>query len=138
MIVNKRHRHTIFAACTLLWTLASAHGADLGIASSDGLTTPRWKQGDTELPAVDDSVARGPDGKPHLALVNLEPVRPARVATNLKSDARGQVLTGAAMDAHNTFDKPQTLLPTPYTVGAGGQGLALELPAKSVVVVTLN
>jgi alpha-L-arabinofuranosidase len=102
------------------------------------LDTPRWKQGDIELPAVDASVARGADGKLHLALVNLDPKRPARVATNLKSDAKGQVLTAAAMDAHNTFDKPQTLVPAPYTARAGAQGLVLELPPKSVVVVTLN
>jgi alpha-N-arabinofuranosidase len=102
------------------------------------LETPRWKQGDTELPAVDASAARGADGKLYLALVNLDPARPARVATRLKSNAQGQVLTAAAMDAHNTFDKPQALVPAPYTARAGKQGLVLELPAKSVVVVAVQ
>jgi alpha-L-arabinofuranosidase len=100
------------------------------------LDTPRWKQGDIELPAVDVSTARGADGKLHLALVNLDPKRPARVATNLKSAVQGQVLTAAAMDAHNTFDKPQTVLPAPYSAKPGAAGLVLELPPKSIVVVT--
>ena len=90
------------------------------------LDTPRWQQGDTELPAVDASVARGADGKLHLALVTLDPARPARVTTNLKTNAQGQVLTAAAMDAHHTFAKPQA------------QALVLDLPAKSVVVDTVN
>jgi alpha-L-arabinofuranosidase len=100
------------------------------------LETPRWKQGDLELPAVDVSVARGADGKLHLALVNLDPARPARVATNLKSAAQGRVLTAAAMDAHNTFDKPQALVPAPYSARPGASGLVLDLPPKSIVVVT--
>jgi len=102
------------------------------------LESPRWKQGDHELPAVDVSVARGADGKLHLALVNLDPTRPARVTTNLKSAAQGQVLTAAAMDAHNTFDKPQALVPAPYSAKPGAAGLVLDLPPKSIVVVTVQ
>jgi alpha-N-arabinofuranosidase len=101
------------------------------------LQTPRWKQGKFELPAVDASVARGADGQLHLALVNLDPTRPARVTTNLKSAAQGRVLTAAAMDAHNTFDKPQTLVPAPYSAKPGASGLVLDLPPKSIVVVAV-
>ena len=62
--------------------------------------------------------------------------RPARVATNLKFAGQGQVLTAAAMDAHNTFERPQNLVPAPYSARPGASGLVLELPPKSVVVVT--
>jgi len=101
------------------------------------LQTPSWREGDVELPAVDASVARAADGSVQLALVNLDPQRTARVLTNLTGVARGRVLSASTMDAHNTFAQPNALLPAPYAAGVQGAPLALELPAKSVVVVTI-
>jgi len=102
------------------------------------LEAPRFRSGDIELPAVEASVARAADGSTQLALVNLDPQRPARVATNLKGDARGRVLTAAAIDAHNTVAQPQAVVPAPYAARAGAQGLELELPPKSIVVVSVG
>ncbi len=101
------------------------------------LDTPHWKQGDIELPAVQASVARASDGSTLLALVNLDIAHPARVATNLKGPAQGRVLTAAAIDAHNSFDRPQAVVPAAYTAKPGAQGLVLELPPKSIVVVAV-
>jgi alpha-N-arabinofuranosidase len=47
------------------------------------------------------------------------------------------VLTAAAIDAHNTFGQPQAVVPAPYAARANAQGLVLELPAKSIVVVNV-
>jgi alpha-L-arabinofuranosidase len=102
------------------------------------LETPRWRRGETELPSVDYTAARAADGSTLLALVNLDPDRPARVSTNLPGAARGHVLTAAAMDAHNTFDRPQGLVPAAYAARPGPSGLTLDLPAKSIVVVTVK
>jgi alpha-N-arabinofuranosidase len=102
------------------------------------LDTPRWRKGDTELPSVDFTAARAADGSTVLALVNLDPERPARVQTNLQGAVQGRVLTAAAMDAHNTFDQPQALVPAPYAAKPGASGLALDLPPKSIVVVTVK
>jgi alpha-N-arabinofuranosidase len=102
------------------------------------LQSPTWRDGDIELPMVDVSAARAADGTMVLALVNLDPQRPARVATNLKGKAQGRVLTAAQMDAHNTFDKPNALVPAPYSAGADASPLTLDVPAKSVVVVTVK
>ena len=102
------------------------------------LQSPTWRDDDIELPMVDVSAARAADGTMVLALVNLDPQRPARVATNLKGKAQGRVLTAAQMDAHNTFDKPNALVPAPYSAGADASPLMLDVPAKSVVVVTVK
>jgi alpha-N-arabinofuranosidase len=59
------------------------------------------------------------------------------VATNLKGAAQGRVLTAAAIDAHNTVAQPQAVVPAPYSARAGAQGLALDLPPKSIVVVSV-
>ena len=101
------------------------------------LDTPRWQEGDIELPAVDASVARTADGRTVLALVNLDPGRPARVLTNLSGTAQGRILTADAIDAHNTFARPDVLASAPYSAGREGSPLTLELPAKSIVVVGL-
>ena len=102
------------------------------------LQTPRWRQGDTELPAVDATVARGADGVIAIALVNLDPERAARVVTNLAGNAQGRLLTAAAMDAHNSFARPEALAPAPYVGKPGTSGLTLDLPPKSIVVVTVR
>ncbi|HEV8690466.1 MAG TPA: alpha-L-arabinofuranosidase C-terminal domain-containing protein [Ideonella sp.] len=102
------------------------------------LATPRWSASGIDLPAVDASVARGADGTVHLALVNLDPERPARVQTNLAGTAKGRLLTAERMNAHNTFTEPHALEPAPYVAEAAGGKLTLTLPAKSIVVVDVK
>jgi alpha-N-arabinofuranosidase len=99
------------------------------------LQMPNYIQGDISLPTVDVSVARGVDGAIYLALVNLDPQRPARVLTNLSQSAQGRILTAAALDAHNSFEHPNALAPTAYSAVAVSGHLTLDLPAKSIVVV---
>ena len=100
------------------------------------ISGPTFRRGDSELPMVEASVAKTADGKTVIALANLDPERPARVATGLRGVVQGRVLTAAAMDAHNTFDRPQTIAPAPYRAEPGADGLTIELPAMSIVVVT--
>jgi alpha-N-arabinofuranosidase len=50
----------------------------------------------------------------------------------------GRVLTAPAMDAHNSFDRPDQVRPAPFTGATQTQtGITLELPAKSVVVLAI-
>ncbi|HSW05982.1 alpha-N-arabinofuranosidase [Aquabacterium sp.] len=98
---------------------------------------PRYRQGEVSLPAVDVSAARGVDGSTLLALVNLDPERAARVVTNLAGTATGRILSAAAMDAHNSFDRPDTIVPAPYVAKAVAGKLSFDLPAKSIVVVSI-
>ncbi len=101
------------------------------------LQTPPYREGGIELPAVHASVARGADGAILVALVNIDPVRPARVATNLATAARGRVLTAPVMDAHNSFERPDALVPAPYAAMPAGGRLVLDLPPKAIVMVTV-
>jgi alpha-N-arabinofuranosidase len=99
------------------------------------LKTPKFSIGPVELPTVHASAARTVDGQLVVALVNLDPERPVRVTTNLSGAARGRVLTGPAIDAHNSFGQPATVKPAPY---AAASAAALDLPPKSVVVVAIE
>ena len=107
------------------------------------LKTPDYKHGDVAIPAVSVSAARGADGAVVLALVNTDPNKPARVTAKVAGAAKtkitARVLTAGAMNTHNTFDKPNAVQPAAYSGGKRkGDGWVFDLPARSVVVVTLN
>ena len=102
------------------------------------VTGPRYRQGGNDLPMVDVSAARGADGRLYLALVNLDPRRAAHVATGLPGRATGRILTGPAMDTHNTFDAPETVHPVAYAGSTAGGRLSFDLPPRSVAVVAIQ
>ena len=60
-------------------------------------------------------------------------------ALTLTGTARGKILTGPAMDSHNTFDRPDTVHPVPYlgNKGKGGEA-SFHLPARSIAVVAVE
>jgi alpha-N-arabinofuranosidase len=55
------------------------------------------------------------------------------------SSVEGSILTASEMNAHNTFEKPDAVRPADFD-GAllSGGGLMIQLPAKSVVVLTIR
>jgi alpha-N-arabinofuranosidase len=99
------------------------------------ISTPEYAAG---IPMVDVSAARAKNGKLVLALVNTDPSKPAHLVTNLNGTARGQILTGGAMDAHNTFEAPNVVHPTAFSGISDGGKLAFDLPAHAVAVVTVD
>jgi alpha-N-arabinofuranosidase len=100
-----------------------------------------YTQGDIKLPRVDAIAARDTQGKLWLAVTNLDPARPASIVADVSgakaASARGQVLTAARVDAVNSFEAPGAVTPKPFAAKAGRDGLKLDVPAKSIVVVRL-
>ena len=98
--------------------------------------------GGTSIPGVSASAARSKDGKTVLALVNTDPSKAVDVVINVAgkqpSAAVGNVLTAAAMDAHNTFKDPQAVKTAPFSARAVGGKLSVRVPAKAVIVVALE
>lgn len=90
------------------------------------------------LPMVDASVARGKDGRLYLSLTNTNPHNGAHVVTNIPGDGIGKILTGPAMDTHNTFAAPNTIHPVPFRALSTDGKLTVDLPAKSVVVLAIE
>ncbi|HMH65073.1 MAG TPA: alpha-L-arabinofuranosidase C-terminal domain-containing protein [Rhizomicrobium sp.] len=97
-----------------------------------------YSQGDSRMPMVDAFAARGKDGKLYLAIVNTDPSHAVQVVTNLTGSAHGRILTGIAMDAHNTFDKPDMIHPLPFSSSTEGGKLSFDMPAKAVAVVAVE
>ena len=99
---------------------------------------PSYSFDGKSLPMVDVSAAKGKDGKVYLALVNSDPQKPAHVVTNLAGIGRGRILTGPAMDAHNTFEAPNAVHPVAYSGTSENGKASFDLPARSVAVVALQ
>jgi alpha-N-arabinofuranosidase len=107
------------------------------------LTAPEYKFGDASIPSLHASASRDAAGKLHLSIVNLDPNRAAQVSIKLMGaslkNITGRVLTAPAMNSINTFDKPETVKPVPFTgFKAQGDQITLSLPSKSVVVLEIQ
>jgi alpha-N-arabinofuranosidase len=56
----------------------------------------------------------------------------------IKGSATGKTLTATQINAVNTFDKPFEVMPRPLEGRAGANGIAIDLPAKSVSVLQIR
>jgi alpha-L-arabinofuranosidase len=107
------------------------------------LTAPEYRRGAASVPSLHASASRDEAGRLHLSIVNLDPRRPAAVSlraagANVRS-AAGRVLTAAAVNAMNTFGRPDEVRPAEFSgARAEGGALTLGLPPKSVVVLELR
>ena len=95
------------------------------------------------MKAVSASAVRDKAGVVHVGLTNVDPNQPATVSVKLDGVTAGQVsgriLTGATMDAHNTFDAPNQIAPQPFQGATlSGGTLTVQIPAKSVVMLDLR
>lgn len=89
------------------------------------------------IPAVSATASRNSAGAVHLSLVNADPNRSATVACALSGPvgarAHGRILTARAMNAHNTFERPDAVVPADFTAfERRGRDLTITLPAKSI------
>jgi alpha-N-arabinofuranosidase len=95
------------------------------------------------VPAVSAAAARDKAGQVHVALANMNPNEPATVSAKLAglsaSSVSGRVITASTMDAVNSFDKPNTVVPQAFTGATlNGETLSVTLPPKSVVMLELR
>ncbi len=99
---------------------------------------PDYVQGNTRMPMVDVSAARGKNGKLVLSIVNSDPGHAVQVVTNLTGSAKGRILSAFAMDAHNTFQNPNMVRPIAFSSSTENGKMSFDMPAKSVAVVTMD
>lgn len=95
-----------------------------------------------QVPNLTESVSLGKDGKIHVTINNLSltesyPVEAEFTDTVIKA-VEGTILT-AKMDAHNTFDAPETVVPAAFDKAkAEGNKVCFEIPACSVLHLALT
>ncbi len=125
------------------------HVYDMYSVHQDALLVPvslaagRYEAEGRSIPAVSASASRDAQGRLHVSLTNLDPNHPRSVIVELEgaqvSRVSGRVLTAGAMNAHNTFERPDDVRPAAFA-GAhlAGDRLTVELPAKAIVVLELQ
>jgi alpha-N-arabinofuranosidase len=96
-----------------------------------------------KIPDVNASASRDQAGNIHVTLCNLNPNQPAEVTCELQGakaqKISGRVLTAPAMNAHNTFDKPDVVKPAGFSAfKMTDNGFVATLPARSVVVLEMD
>ena len=83
-----------------------------------------YTHGDITLPRVDAIAAKDAAGKLWLAVTNVDPDRPAKIAATCRGltprSAAGETLTGPGVDSVNTFEAPTTVAPKPIAAKVQG------------------
>ncbi len=106
------------------------------------LETEDYDYEGSSVPALSASASKK-DGRILLSVVNVDP----RQDSELFVDLRGQnvtnyssrILTADELDAHNTFDNPDSVVPEDFENGRiRNNELRVTIPAKSVVVFEIN
>ena len=105
--------------------------------------SPDYQFGDQKISAVDATASLDKNGAVHLSLVNTDPNRTVQVSCELfgvtPKTVTGRVLTADTVQAHNTFDQPDTVHPVSLTsFKLNDDALTVEVPSKSVVVLELK
>ncbi|AZK46782.1 alpha-N-arabinofuranosidase [Paenibacillus lentus] len=98
-----------------------------------------------EIPAVTASASINADGVIHISLCNTNHAEKSVVPVDIRGskgqsfEVAGTVLSGDRIDAHNTFDAPDTVVPQPFhSFTLEGDQLTVELPPMSVTVLALT
>ncbi|MDN4502390.1 alpha-L-arabinofuranosidase C-terminal domain-containing protein [Alteromonadaceae bacterium BrNp21-10] len=100
---------------------------------------PEYKLGEHSVPKISASAAKDKDGKIWITLVNTNPSDSEIIEVEGKyTSLVGEVLSADKMDAHNTFEAPNTVTPVVFKAKASNGKLRLKLPAKSVLVAELK
>jgi alpha-N-arabinofuranosidase len=107
------------------------------------LNAPDYENGGDKIPALNVSASIDSNQVIHISLVNLDANKKINIRTELKgltwSKVTGQILNSEKLTDVNTFQDPNKLRIANFT-GAKKEGdeLLAELPAHSVVVLTLK
>lgn len=101
-----------------------------------------YRFGDVSLPRIDAIAARAADGKLWIALTNVDPSAPAQIDAQIQGirarAASGTVLTADRVDAVNTYDKPDSVVPRQIAARVSNGRISLTLPPKSVTVLSVT
>jgi alpha-N-arabinofuranosidase len=106
-------------------------------------SAPEYKFRDRTMPALSVSASRNKDGRVHVSIVNVHATQPIKLSCELPGveahEVTGRVLTADKLDAHNTFDLPETVKPHAFSsANLEGKKLQVTIPAHSVSVLELT
>ncbi|MCR2823080.1 alpha-N-arabinofuranosidase [Lederbergia panacisoli] len=117
---------------------------DASLLSVDSTFENYELDGET-LPQVTVSASKDSNGKIHISLCNLDHQSQSDIDIDLRgidlssATVSGRILTADKMNAHNTFEQPENVIPSEFTnVKKEEQSLSITLPPMSVVVLAVE
>jgi alpha-N-arabinofuranosidase len=107
------------------------------------ITSSKYELNGRQIDAVDVSASKDATGKIHITLVNIDPNKPQNIDTELRGvtvkKVSGKILTAAKINAHNTFESPNSVGVKDFKdAKLSGGKLTVNLPAKSVVMLEIE
>ena len=104
---------------------------------------PDYAFGKEKIPQVSVSASNDKQGRVHISLVNVDPKRSAPTRVRLEGfrpdRVSGRILTAPEMQAHNTFDRPDSVKPVPFGEARNeGDAIVLRMPPKSIIVLEVS
>jgi alpha-N-arabinofuranosidase len=105
--------------------------------------SPNYEFEGKTMPAVTISASKDKENIIHITLTNADPGKENEISFELKggklTSITGKVLTAPALDAHNTFEKPEEVKSQDFSGAKLTKDiLSIKLPAKSVVMIELK
>lgn len=106
--------------------------------------SPNYSQLGRSLKSVSASASKDANGKIHVSFVNIDPNQSVDITVTLRDFeggkfVKGNIITAAKTDAHNTFDNPNQVTLKDFKDATLKKGvLTIKMPAKSLVTVELN
>lgn len=96
-----------------------------------------------ELPELSVSASKDSNGLVHISIVNIDPSKKINLLIDLRggeySGVTGRILTSAALNAHNTFEAPDSVKPEEFgDARIKNNIVSLDLPPKSIVVLEVR
>lgn len=108
------------------------------------LESEEYVMEDEKLPKLSVSASKDAQGRINITLCNLDHENGAEVPVDLRGisgvkNVTGTVLTADKIQAHNTFEDPEVVKPVSFEdFKLNEQGLNVSMPAKSVVLLTIE
>jgi alpha-N-arabinofuranosidase len=107
------------------------------------IKTDDYVLGADKIPSVSVSASRNQAGAIHVSLVNVHAKQPKEISVDLQGvkvkTITGRILSSGNLNDHNTFDKPESVIPKLFTEAKlAGNRIILKLPPFSVVVLELK
>ena len=107
------------------------------------ISCPAYKYDKENVPSMIVSASKNSSGTVHISLCNLDPNNDAKLNCKLEglkpSKVTGRVLTAETMNAHNTFENPDTIKPTTLKgITIKDNIITVTIPSKSVVVLAVQ
>lgn len=107
------------------------------------LKSSSYTYGKGSMPALDVSASKDSAGRVHISICHVDPNKSADLTIALPGmpvgSVSGRILTAGEMNAHNTFDDKDNLIPRSFdNISVADEKIKISLPAKCVVVLTVK